>query len=151
VGAALMQWCGRTHVLMCALDGVDALHGSLAATALIIAWALTEVVRYPSYVLGLYSHCPSWLNWLRYTIFIPLYPLGAGAEMKLMYDARAFARKANMYSISMPNAWNFAFDYVTFLNGLLVVYPFLFYSLYSYMFTQRKKKLGPVENAKKQQ
>ncbi len=151
VGAALMQWCGRTHVLMCALDAVGALHGTVAATALVIAWALTEVVRYPSYALGLYSQCPSWLNWLRYTIFIPLYPLGAGAELKLMYDARAFARKANMYSFSMPNAFNFAFDYVTFLNGLLIVYPFLFYSLYSYMFTQRKKKLGHVTSVKKQQ
>ena len=47
-----------------------------------------------------------------------------------------------MYAIEMPNAFNFAFDYPSFLNGLLVVYPFLFYSLYAYMFAQRRKKLG---------
>jgi len=149
IGSALMQWLGRTHVLMCALDPIKALHATSAATTLAAAWACTEVVRYPSYAMALYSKCPAWLNWLRYTIFIPLYPIGAGAEMKLMYDARAYAREKRMYSISMPNAMNFAFDYATFLNGLLIVYPFLFYSLYAYMFAQRKNKLGHVSSVGK--
>lgn len=142
LGAALMQWCGRTHVLLCVLDATKNLWSTTAATALVLAWALTEVVRYPSYATSILGKCPQWLNWLRYTIFIPLYPLGAGAEMKLMYDVRAIAAKKKMYTIKMPNSFNFAFDYVFFLNGLLIVYPFLFYSLYSYMFVQRKKKLG---------
>lgn len=140
--AALMQWAGRTHCLKCALDAVNSSHGTPAATALILAWAMTEVIRYPSYVGSLVGVNPKWLTWLRYTVFVPLYPLGAGAEMKLMYDARAYARKTKMYAIEMPNAFNFAFDYPSFLNGLLVVYPFLFYSLYAYMFAQRRKKLG---------
>ena len=140
--AALMQWAGRTHCLKCALDSVRSSHGTPAATALILAWAMTEVIRYPSYVGSLVGVNPKWLTWLRYTVFVPLYPLGAGAEMKLMYDARAYARKTKMYAIEMPNAFNLAFDYPSFLNGLLVVYPFLFYSLYAYMFAQRRKKLG---------
>jgi very-long-chain (3R)-3-hydroxyacyl-CoA dehydratase len=50
-----------------------------------------------------------------------------------------------MFAITMPNAYNFAFDYVAFLNALLVAYPFLFYALYRYMFAQRRKKLGKAK------
>ena len=143
--AALAQWSGRTHCLKCALDAVKTSHASVAATALVFAWALTEMVRYQSYVGGLIGRSPKWLTWSRYTVFVPLYPLGAAAEMKLMYDARAHARKTKMYAVTMPNAYNFAFDYVTFLNALLVAYPFLFYTLYRYMFAQRRKKLGKAK------
>jgi len=145
VAAALAQWSGRAHCLTCALDAVKTSHASAAATALVFAWALTEVVRYPSYVGGLIGKSPKWLTRARYTVFVPLYPLGAGSEMKLMYDARAHARKTNMFAITMPNAYNFAFDYVAFLNALLVAYPFLFYALYRYMFAQRRKKLGKAK------
>jgi very-long-chain (3R)-3-hydroxyacyl-CoA dehydratase len=141
VGAALMQWFGRTHVLLCVLDATHSLWSTLAASVLVLAWALTEIIRYPSYAGSILGKCPKWLNWLRYTIFIPLYPLGAGAEMKLMYDVRATATKTNMYKVAMPNKYNFGFDYVVFLNGLLIIYPFLFHSLYAYMFAQRRKKL----------
>lgn len=144
-GAAAAQWAGRTHCLLCALDAVKSNRSSLASTILVLAWALTEIIRYPSYVGALVGACPSWLTWLRYTVFVPLYPLGAGAEMKLMYDAREHARRTKMFAITMPNAFNFAFDYPTFLNVLLVAYPFLFYSLYAYMFVQRRKKLGSTK------
>ena len=103
-------------------------------------------MRYPSYALG--DSCPAWLNWLRYTIFIPLYPIGAGAEMKLMYDSLPSMRASKMYSYAMPNALNVAFDYPTFLCAVLLVYPIPFYSLYVYMFAQRKKKLGSSSKKK---
>ena len=140
MSASLMQWIGRTHVLMAVTHAIPSLQHTPAAGVLFLAWALTEVIRYPSYALS--QHCPRWLNWLRYTVFIPLYPIGALSEMKLMYDGIPTMRANKMYSITMPNAYNFAFDYPTFVSAVLVAYPFLFYSLYAYMFVQRKKKLG---------
>ena len=137
--AALMQWAGRTHCLKCALDSVRSSHGTPAATALILAWAMTEVIRYPSYVGSLVGVNPKWLDVAAVHGVRAAVSARSGAEMKLMYDARAYARKTKMYAIEMPNAFNFAFDYPSFLNGLLVVYPFLFYSLYAYMFAQRRK------------
>jgi very-long-chain (3R)-3-hydroxyacyl-CoA dehydratase len=57
-------------------------------------------------------------------------------------------RYSKMYSYAMPNALNVAFDYPTFLCAVLLIYPIPFYSLYGYMFAQRKKKLG--SSSKKQ-
>jgi len=147
MSAALMQWMGRTHVLISVTHAIPELQSTPAAGVLFLAWALTEVIRYPSYALS--QSCPRWLNWLRYTVFIPLYPIGALSEMKLMYDGIPTMRAKNMYSITMPNAYNFAFDYPTFVAVILVMYPFLFYSLYAYMFVQRKKKLGTPSEFKK--
>jgi very-long-chain (3R)-3-hydroxyacyl-CoA dehydratase len=146
VSAALMQWVGRTHVLMAVTHAIPELQSTPAAGVLFMAWALTEVIRYPTYALSL--SCPRWLNWLRYTIFIPLYPIGALSEMKLMYDGIPTMRANQMYSITLPNALNFGFDYTTFVTMLLVAYPFLFYSLYAYMFIQRKKKLALIQTRK---
>ena len=140
MSAALMQWAGRTHVLIAVTHATPALQSTPAAGVLILAWAITEVIRYPSYAMG--ARCPPWLNYLRYTVFIPLYPLGAGAEMKLMYDSLPSFAKSEAYSVAMPNRWNFGFDYPTFLKVLLCVYQLLFYQLYAYMFVQRKKKLA---------
>ncbi|MDA9081618.1 protein tyrosine phosphatase-like domain-containing protein, partial [Candidatus Dependentiae bacterium] len=98
MSAALMQWAGRTHVLIAVTHAIPQLQTTTAAGILIVAWALTEVIRYPSYALS--QSCPGWLNWLRYTMFIPLYPIGAASEMKLMYDGIPTMTAKKMYSIS---------------------------------------------------
>lgn len=44
-----------------------------------------QTIRYPWYAATLLDDCPDTLTWLRYTAFIPLYPLGVVAEMILLY------------------------------------------------------------------
>lgn len=44
-----------------------------------------QTIRYPWYAATLLDDCPDSLTWLRYTAFIPLYPLGVVAEMILLY------------------------------------------------------------------
>ena len=138
---SVLQWMGRTHVLMCVTDSVMPLQKTTAAGVLILCWAITECVRYPCYALGILNATPKWLLYLRYTLFIPLYPLGAASEMKLMYDSIGFVKRVEMYYVHMPNVLNFAFDYSWFLYLVLVVYPFMFAQLYFYMFHQRRRKL----------
>lgn len=50
-----------------------------------------------------------------YTAFIPLYPVGVLAEMKSVFDALPLIRARGLRTITMPNAWNFGFDYHNFL------------------------------------
>ena len=137
---ALMQWAGRTHAIMAVIHPIESLHNTTAAGLMFLAWSLSEVIRYPSYALG--ANIPGWLNWLRYSAFIPLYPIGGSAEIWLMYHSLPTIDAWVPYTISMPNALNAAFYYPWFLRGLLYVYPFLLLKLYLYVFLQRKKKLG---------
>jgi hypothetical protein len=52
----------------------------------------------------------------RYSAFILIYPVGVVAEMVLMYRALPFIRARKLFSVFMPNAYNFAFDYAIFIT-----------------------------------
>src|SRR3989338_1285525 len=58
-------------------------------TSMVFAWSLTEVIRYPFYMLpkNSTSIIASVLTWLRYTLFFVLYPLGVASELTLVYKA----------------------------------------------------------------
>ena len=64
----------------------------------------------------------SFLKWLRYTMFIPLYPLGVASELALVFLALPTIHDLHLWSISMPNSLNFAFDYHTYV----ILYSFLY-------------------------
>lgn len=52
---------------------------------MVLAWSVTEVIRYSFYAFTLLGGVPYPLLWLRYTLFYILYPIGAGSEASLIY------------------------------------------------------------------
>lgn len=56
----------------------------------------------------------------RYTLFIPLYPVGMLAEMALMIQALPYLKAQRLNSIGLPNAVNFSFDYHLFIKVYLL-------------------------------
>ena len=54
---------------------------------------------------------PYALLWLRYTAFLVLYPLGVSSELAMVWLAAPRLRAERPFSVALPNAWNFAFDY----------------------------------------
>ena len=83
----MVQWLGRGHVLFITLVVVPDIRESIWVSVMFIAWALSEIIRYPQYALSVAGNCPYWLEWLRYTAFIPLYPIGVVGELGLLYIA----------------------------------------------------------------
>ncbi|PGH13647.1 hypothetical protein AJ79_03495 [Helicocarpus griseus UAMH5409] len=56
--------------------------------AMLLAWATADVVRYCYFAVMLAGwSIPGVLKWLRYSLFIVLYPVGIGGEWWLMYKA----------------------------------------------------------------
>ncbi|GLC38080.1 hypothetical protein PLESTF_000313200 [Pleodorina starrii] len=150
---ALMQWMGRSNVLFCILDPQPQLHASPWSALMLGTWAAAEVIRYPQYAAATLGACPAWLTWLRYTMFIPLYPVGVVAEMALMAAALPYLAVRKPYSLEMPNAFNWAFSYHRFIQIVLAVYPFLWWQLYSSLLRSRSKKLklAPPKDSSKSQ
>lgn len=89
-------------------------------TSMIVAWALSEIVRYSYFVLNLRrlgsssgrEEVPAFVTWLRYNLFYVLYPLGIGSEMALVWKASEVAE------------WKLQW---AFLAALLVYVPGEFY------------------------
>jgi very-long-chain (3R)-3-hydroxyacyl-CoA dehydratase len=53
-------------------------------TSMLLAYGMTEVIRYGYFVMKLVGFLPYVANWLRYSAFLVLYPLGISSEYALM-------------------------------------------------------------------
>ncbi|KAJ6665437.1 hypothetical protein lerEdw1_003277 [Lerista edwardsae] len=115
----------------------------------VVAWTITEIIRYSFYTFSLLNHLPYLIKWARYTLFIVLYPMGVSGELLTIYAALPYVRSSGLYSISLPNKYNFSFDYHSFLILVMISYIPVFPQLYFHMLHQRRKILSPTEENKK--
>lgn len=79
-----------------------------------------------------------------YSTFIVLYPIGVTGELICLYYGQKYVRDTGLFSIEMPNPFNFTFSYAYFLWMSMLVYIPFFPKLYGHMLSQRKKVLGPA-------
>lgn len=140
----LIQVQSRLVVLWLVLHPVVEVQGESNVAAMICAWSVAEMVRYSYYALSLVDCVPYFLTWCRYSFFTFLYPIGVSGELLTIYSILPYAAATGMYSISMPNMFNVAFHYPTFLVVYMIGYVPYLPKLYMYMLTQRGKVLGRV-------
>ena len=153
VASAIMQNLGRDLVLFGVLSALPAAHAAAAKDtawvgALFATWAASEVCRFPFYagaiVAGDATPAPAWLRalkWVRYSAFVPLYPLGFAAEVMVLWRALPAIEAANLHGWLVPGfvPWGF--------RALLLPYMAYAYGvgapkLYLYMLKQRRRQLG---------
>lgn len=121
------------------------------------AWGITEVTRYLYYFLHIDMREPYILTWLRYSLFIFLYPTGTAGELLVVTAAR-FDLAAHTYE----NIATLTLTHSTHVLGLTlsldilryvayIIYPPSLYYLYTYMLKQRKKELGKMKVIRKRE
>nr|CAD7456575.1 unnamed protein product [Timema tahoe] len=123
---------------------------SLGLPLALIAWSITEIIRYLYYALNLLGGVPWLLVWCRYTTFIALYPVGVTGELLCIFAAYSYVASTKMWSLEMPNKLNFTFSYHYMLLFIMFLYIPLFPQMYLHMFAQRRKILGGNATKKSQ-
>ncbi|KAH8722468.1 tyrosine phosphatase-like protein [Phaeosphaeriaceae sp. PMI808] len=109
---------------------------SPAYATMLLAWSITEVIRYSYFVFNLSGiGVPKLWTWLRYNTFLVLYPLGVASECWLIWKASEPAGKIN--GIYRYGLWN-----------ALGIYIPGFYVLFTHMLKQRGRVM---REAKKNQ
>ncbi len=141
VAAAFIQALGRNAVLFGTLPYTTTVPCSVS-TALLAAWAFSDIARYSFYISGLIGQTPKFLLWARYSLFLVLYPIGFAAEWMIYYLTLAEVDEKAIHAVRLPNSWNFAFDFGTWNRFVLASYAYFATSMYLYMMRQRKRKLG---------
>lgn len=124
---------------------------SPGVTLVLFAWSLTETIRYPYYALNLINVNVGLLTWLRYTLFIFLYPMGVTGELWCYCDSLSFWKTGKLFSIALPNQWNFTFSPYVLIVMVLIMYIPGFPPMYFHMFGQRRKVLGRSSDEVKKQ
>ncbi|XP_075264035.1 very-long-chain (3R)-3-hydroxyacyl-CoA dehydratase hpo-8-like [Convolutriloba macropyga] len=138
----LGQVFSRNYIVWLIVEQVPSAKSSPGIPLLLFAWSITEVVRYSFYALQVMGKGVYLITWLRYTMFIVLYPMGVLGEMWTVYSAQPLIRQNQILSLSMPNRANFAFSFyqATWMQQFL--WPLGLYQLYTYMLRQRSKVIG---------
>ncbi|CAK7245532.1 MAG: hypothetical protein STHCBS139747_007116 [Sporothrix thermara] len=123
----------------------NATTSSIFYTSMLLAWSLTEVIRYFYFALSLSRSAgsgssgagvadppvPDWFTILRYSTFLVLYPMGISSEVRLIYLAAATPGAAETLHPLYPYA----------LYVVLAIYVPGSYILYTHMLAQRRKVL----------
>jgi hypothetical protein len=128
VFTTFIQVLSRQLLLWAIVVPFPATHQMPRFATMILAWSVTEVVRYSFYGFALVlGSAPYPLVWLRYTLFFVLYPLGVGSELALIYAC-------------LPDLATLG--YRTFFIWIFVAYVPGFAILYTHMIAQRGKVIG---------
>ncbi|XP_043277959.1 very-long-chain (3R)-3-hydroxyacyl-CoA dehydratase isoform X2 [Venturia canescens] len=140
---ALLQIGGRNFILFCMIEAEPRMQTKPVIFYVFLVWSLIEIVRYPYYITQLLNVDIAPLTWLRYTIWMPLYPFGFLCEGIIVLRNIPYFEETDKFTVSLPNAWNFAFHFPTFMRLylLLLSIPGM-YTMMSHMSQTRKKKLG---------
>ena len=123
-----IQVLSRQLLLWAIVVPFPATHEMPRFATMLLAWSVTEVVRYSFYGFALVlGSAPYPLVWLRYTLFFVLYPLGVGSELALIYAC-------------LPDLA--ALGYRTVFIWIFIAYVPGFAVLYTHMIAQRGKVIG---------
>lgn len=143
VTATIAQQWGRSFILFFVILAHEGLAESPHVHWLFFVWSSIEIIRYPYYMVkSTEQEASKVMTWLRYSAWIPLYPAGMILEMSIVNAAIPLFEISRKYSFSLPNVWNFSFEFGTFLRGYLILYPCACLFQLWHMWEQRKRALG---------
>lgn len=147
---SFLQTGGRAFVLFLMIDAEPRMQTKPVVFYLFLIWSTIEIVRYPYYITQLLNVEISFLTWLRYTLWIPLYPLGFVCEGIIMLRNIPYFEETQKFTISLPNSYNFALHFPTVIRVylLFLLLPGL-YAIMSRMNKIRSRKLRKPEIKKK--
>jgi len=147
---SFLQIGGRAFVLFFMIDAEPRMQTKPVVFYLFLIWGSIEIVRYPYYITQLLNIEISFLTWLRYTLWIPLYPLGFVCEGIIMLRNIPYFEETQKFTISLPNSYNFALHFPSLIRFYLL---FLLlpgsYTLMSRMNQLRSRKLRKSNIKKK--
>lgn len=130
-----MQVASRFLLVWGIVNTFPDLAKSSAYSSMLIAWSVTEVIRYSYFVITLSGYAPKFISWLRYNTFLVLYPLGIASECYLVYRAIGPAEKRGLH-------WKWA------LQLILGIYVPGSYVLFTHMMKQRSKVMRSLRTPK---
>jgi len=126
----LMQVSSRLCIVLYILPTFPVVGNSSIYASMVLAWSCTEVIRYAHYACGLVGIKADALEWLRYSTFYVLYPIGAGSEAAVMFLAFRAAKAARLSPV---------ISYT--ILSLVCVWPPSLAVMMKHMSRQRKKYL----------
>ncbi|XP_029442656.1 very-long-chain (3R)-3-hydroxyacyl-CoA dehydratase-like, partial [Rhinatrema bivittatum] len=117
---ALIQVFGRNFILFVVLGSLEEMQNKAVVFFIFYFWSSIEIFRYPFYMLSCIDTEWRLLTWLRYNVWIPIYPLGGGAEAVAVLQAIPIVNATGRFSVALPFL-GFSVPFSMFLQVYLVL------------------------------
>ncbi|KAF2881856.1 hypothetical protein ILUMI_24320 [Ignelater luminosus] len=105
------------------------------------AWTFADLIRYSYYTLYIMKIAPYFVRWLRYSVFVVAYPLGAVGEHFCLFAAHMHVMRFGPWNVRIANT-DIILLHKYILYILWVISAPMLLHLYMHMLKQRKKVLG---------
>jgi len=140
---ATIQVTGRLLILFVLIDSEQRMQEKPVVFYLLMTYASVELVRYPYYLFRVYNMDIGFLTWLRYTVWVPLYPIGFICEGVIALRSIPYFEETEQFSVLLPNKWNVSFYLPNFIRCYLLFgfFPLLYTQMW-HMYKLRCKRLG---------
>nr|CAQ13580.1 novel protein (zgc:63632) [Danio rerio] len=118
---AFIQVMGRNFILFVIFGSLEDMQNKPVVFFVFYLWSTIEIFRYPFYMLACIDTEWKLLTWLRYTIWMPLYPLGVLAEAVAVIQSIPIFDETKLLSIPLPKATGLSLSFSYILQLYLVV------------------------------
>lgn len=135
-----IQVVGRNFILFIIFGSLEQMHNKPVVFFVFYPWSAIEIVRYPFYMLGCFNTEWKTLTWLRYTVWIPLYPLGVLAEAVAVIQSIPIFDEAKLFSIDLTKFIGTSIRFSHFLYAYLIVMAIASTINFRHLYKQRKRR-----------
>ncbi|XP_063781669.1 very-long-chain (3R)-3-hydroxyacyl-CoA dehydratase 3 [Pseudophryne corroboree] len=139
---AVIQVLGRNFLLFIILGQVSEIQNNGVIFFIFYIWSVIEVIRYPFYMLACIDMEWKLLTWIRYTIWIPLYPLGVLSEAASIVLSIPIFTETGKFSLHLPSPLNVNISFSVFLIFYLIVLVLGLIINFRHLHKQRRRRLG---------
>jgi len=136
-------------VLFVLIDSESRMHQKPVVFYLYIIWSSMEVVRYPYQLLRVYHFNIGLLTWIKYTMWIPLIPVGFVCEGVIALRDIPYFEETRKFSLVLPNPYNWSFYVPNLIRIYLLFFFFpVMYTVMNRLYQQRCRKLKVRQHPK---
>lgn len=138
----LIQVVGRNFILFIILGSLEEMHNKPIVFFVFYTWSAIEIFRYPFYMLGCIDVEWKLLTWLRYTVWIPLYPLGVLAEAVAVIQSIPIFYEKRLFAIPLPKFIGSSLSFAYVLYCYLVLMVVGLFINFRHLYKQRRRRFG---------
>ncbi|XP_077372907.1 very-long-chain (3R)-3-hydroxyacyl-CoA dehydratase isoform X1 [Festucalex cinctus] len=135
-----IQVLGRNFILFIIFGCLEEMQNKPVVFFVFYLWSAIEIFRYPFYMLGCFNSEWKILTWLRYSIWMPLYPIGVIAEAVAVIQSIPIFDESNLFSIPLPKAIGASLSFSYVLRVYLALMFLGLFINFRHLYKQRQRR-----------
>ncbi|KAE8297708.1 Very-long-chain (3R)-3-hydroxyacyl-CoA dehydratase [Larimichthys crocea] len=137
---SVVQVAGRNVILFVIFGSLEEMQNKSVVFFVFYLWSTIEIFRYPFYMLACIGTEWKLLTWLRYSLWIPLYPLGVVAEAVAVIQSLPIFDETLLFSFPLPALLGHSLSFSYTLQLYLVLMFLGLFINFRHLYKQRRRR-----------